>query len=330
MDPARARPRLLPISLADTFANMPNLSRITVRRAQSNGIPWIALTAILSHTGLRTFEISETLHHRDIEDVPPTDRTFPAAPLTTYRHSLSDFRQHPRRFLGDVQVLACLASQQQFRQSIETLIIPSEVAPLAEFAASDWPRLRVLSIRGENPSGVPHLVEVFGRMPALQQLHLNLACTAASGRTKICPSDWRGPSPWPNLKCLVVSYPHPDDRLYSHLPARLEHLALRCWPRRFVYHISQERTRSTKLGWHPYILTASGMLRILSRCASPDLTELELEFEEDPHDIVLFQRIPRLFPGLVTLTIFRYRTPGIAYIPVVRASALRLRTTAAC
>ncbi|EIW63615.1 uncharacterized protein TRAVEDRAFT_43898 [Trametes versicolor FP-101664 SS1] len=300
---------------------MPRLSHISIQDIQLYGVPWASLVAILSHTGLRILDVQDSLHHWDIEDSPASALFFPAPPLTTYRHSLPDYRSRPRDLEGDLGPLACLASQRQFQLSLETLIVPSEAVPFAELAAVEWHRLKMLHIRGERPSVTPPLVCAFGKMPVLQELHVNLACTRTTGSVMICTSDWRGPVPWPELKTLVVSNPHPEDPLYSYLPTSLRHFALRCWPRRYVHVLSHERPILTELGWYPYILTASEMIQVLSRCGSLDLEELELEFEVDERHMELLHLITVAFPNLVSLTVFRYCQPGHPHIPTVSTPA---------
>lgn len=244
---------------------MPKLSRISIRDNRLYGIPWASLSAILSHTGLRVLDTEDSLHHWDIEDMPLNDLFIPAPPLTTYRHSLPDYREHPRNLKGDLHPLACFASQRQFQLSLETLVASSEAVPFAGLATANWSCLTVLHIQGELPTGTPPPVYAFGRMPLLQELHVNVACTPATGRTVICPPDWNGPAPWPELKSLVVSSPQPEDPLYSHLPTNLRHLALRCWPHRYIYIESHERRTTTDLNWQHNILTASEVIQIISR-----------------------------------------------------------------
>lgn len=326
MHPTRVPRREPPLSLTEVFVHMPRLSRISIRDIRLYGVPWVSLSPILSHTGLRVLDMEDSLHHWDIEDMPLINFFISAPPLTTYRHFLPDYREHPRNLRGDLHPLACFASQRQFQLSLETLVASSEAIPFADLATADWPRLTVLHIQGELPRGTPPLVYAFGRMPRLRELHVNVACVPATGRTVICPPDWSGPAPWPELKNLVVSSPHPEDPLYSHLPTALRHLALRCWPHRYIYIESHERHTTTSLNWHHNILTAAELIKILSRCGLPDLEELELEFEVDGRDMELLRLISANFPHLVSLTVFRYRKPGHPHIPIVSASSCTFRT----
>lgn len=317
-DPARVDPKNGLIPLADAFSQLPNISQITFRNTQGLGIPRTVLAIVMSIPGLRTLEVRGGLHHHEDErPSPSTALTFPVAPLTCYRQLHEDYRQQPRCSPGDMVLLRYFASQTQLQQSIETLVILSEDAPLDELAKHDWPRLKVVSLRGERQLAATPLIAVFERMPALQELNLEIACTPATGRTLFCPLDWTGPCPWPKMRSLVVSHPHPGDPLYALLPHTLRRLVLRCWPRRYISLLWHERPYITDLGWYIPYLSSSEMLQILSRCPLPHLEELELEFEEDERDPELFTLIPLAFPNLVTLTIFRYRQPGKVTVPVV-------------
>ncbi len=317
IDPARVDPDNALIPLADAFSQLPNVSQVKFRNTHGLGIPRTVLAIVLSIPGIRTLEVRGGLHHHESERSSPTALTFPVAPLTCYRQLHDDYRQQPRRSSGDMALLRYFASQIQLQQSLETLVILSEDAPLDELAAHDWPRLKLVSLRGELQPAAAPLISVFERMPALQELNLEIACTPATGRTLFCPSDWTGPCPWPKIRSLVVSHPHPGDSLYALLPHTLRRLVLRCWPRRYISLLWHERPYDTDLGWYTPILSSSEMLQILSRCPSPHLEELELEFEEDEHDLELFTLIPLAFPNLVTLTVFRYRQSGKVTVPVV-------------
>lgn len=155
-------------------------------------------------------------------------------------------------------------------------------------------------------------------MPTLGELTLETACASKMGRNLFCPLGWTGPCPWPELTSLAVSYPHPSDPLYAHLPYTLRSLTLRCWPRHYVTLLPHEAHYVVdKMGWDSPILSSSELLQILSRCPPSNLEELELEFEEDGHDLELFALIPLIFPNLVKLTVLRYRKWGNPEVPVV-------------
>ncbi|EIW63610.1 uncharacterized protein TRAVEDRAFT_63022 [Trametes versicolor FP-101664 SS1] len=244
------------------------------------------------------------------------DNALPVGPLASFQQVCDDYRRQPRQSAGDMKLLRELTDHLQLQQSLETLIIPSENAPFDNLTAHDWPRLKVLSLRGEMQRMATPLLSVFQRMPALRELTVETACSYNTGRTLFCPPGWTGPYPWPEMTSLVVSYPHPDDALYALLPPTLQRLSLHCWPRHYTTLVPHESHYIADLGWFSPVLSSSEMLQILSQCPQSDLEELELEFGEDGRDLELFSLIPRVFPNLVKLTILRYRKWGNPEVPV--------------
>ncbi|KAI0630108.1 hypothetical protein C8Q77DRAFT_241141 [Trametes polyzona] len=336
MDPELFNPlRGTPIILADALAQMPLLSSITISDTQHEPVPSDGLAVVLSYPGLRRFHgrLSFGEYPRVVR---PEEWHFHAAPTTSYRQTIPAYRErHLRLCPRDLAVLSHVAKQRQVQLSLEELDVPAEVIPFTTLGATDWPKLRSIRTRGECPLEATPLVRAFGRMPALEELVLRMPSTSQVARTALLPPDWTGPIPWPNLKTLFVSYPDPHDPVYSLLPpAGLRRLELRCWPRRYFHFLRWERPTMYHLGWHDRILTASGMIEILSRCRVHDLEALDVEFEEDGRDVELFRLIASQFPNLTTLTVFRYRAPrhpdahmleiGRALSPLLHLRTLRL------
>ncbi|KAI0630113.1 hypothetical protein C8Q77DRAFT_243583 [Trametes polyzona] len=318
MDPELFNPlRGMPIILADALAQMPLLSSITIFHAQYEPVPSDGLAVVLSYPGLRRFHARITFgEYPWVEQ--PEELHFHAAPITSYRQTIPAYRErHLRSCPRDLAVLSHVAKQRQVQLSLEELDVPAEVIPFAMLGATDWPKLRSIRTRGECPLGATPLFRAFGRMPALEELVLRMPSTSQVARTVLLPPDWTGPIPWPNLKTLFVSYPDPHDPVYSLLPPGLRRLELRCWPRRYFHFLRWERPMMCHLGWHDRILTASGMIEILSRCRVHDLEVLDVEFEEDERDVELFRLIASQFPNLTTLTVFRYRAPWHPDAPMV-------------
>lgn len=316
IDFARLDPERIPIPLVDVLSRLPNVSEVAFRDTGRDGVPRAALVSVLSFPRIRSLDVEDILHF--IAEKSPAHITFAVAPLVSLRQVLPKYRRQPRRSAGDMEFLRYLTDQLQLRQSLETLIIPSENAPLENIATYEWPRLKVLSFCGESQRPATPLIAVFERMPALRELVLETACASKMGRNLFCPSGWTGRCPWPELTSLVVSYPHPDDLLYTHLPYTLRRLTLRCWPRHYVTLLPHEAHYvADDMGWFSPIVSSSEMLQILSRCPPSNLEELELEFEEDEHDLELFTLIPLIFPNLVKLTVLRYRKWGNPEVPVV-------------
>ncbi|KAJ8502090.1 hypothetical protein ONZ51_g186 [Trametes cubensis] len=280
-------PRFTPAILAQAMLGMPLLSRVFIKSFRGNGVPWPYIDAILTLPQLRFFETPTTLHHHAKRGSTPDTLSSSAAPLTSYQQRLYDYRKPPRYRSGDMEPLSCLVREPQVQQSLESLIIPIESAPFADFVTSAWPRLRVLSLRGGRLNSMPPYLRYFSRMPALRELKLNVAHSPAAGRAAFCPIDWTGPFPWPELRTWTVSFPDPDDPIYSLIPS-----------------------------WGSPILAASEMLRLVARCCSPHLRELDIEYTEDSGEIDLLRRIPLAFPNLNRLMIHRYRQRGADYIPI--------------
>ncbi|KAI0329944.1 hypothetical protein GY45DRAFT_1354240 [Cubamyces sp. BRFM 1775] len=315
-DLAYPLPRFTPAQLAQAMLEMPMLTRVIIKGNHGNGVPWPYLDAILTLPHLRAFETPTTLHHYEKGGATPDTLSSPAAPLTSYQQVLYDYRQAPRHHIGDLEPVSCLVRQAQVQQSLKRLVIPMESTPFADFVTSEWPRLLVLSLRGEKTQVMPPYLRYFGRMPALRELTLYVAHSHLAGRGVFCPAGWTGPFPWPELRTWTVSFPDPDDPIYSYIPSSLRSFALRCWPRHYVQFEWPDRSYIGALGWHSPILTASEMLRLVARCRSPHLRELDIEYVEDSSEVDLLHQIPLAFPNLDRLMIHRYRRRGADYIPI--------------
>ncbi|KAI9061771.1 hypothetical protein FKP32DRAFT_1604722 [Trametes sanguinea] len=312
--------RYRPIYLDQVLPRIPRLTRIRVWNNSSSGLPRRALHEILTLPRLRAFEAEDTLHHYAMatDESLINSSTFHSAPLTCYRHVFHDYRSAPRIFSSDLDTIACIASQEHVQQALQVLVLPSEAAPLSILGDANWPELKVLSLRGEDTSDQP-LLCAFGRMPALEELRLEMSRPIDAEPTLVfCPADWSGPFPWPRLKRLIVSYPDPDDPLWSQISRAgdLQHLELRCWPRHYLHHSLDNRVHMAHLGWHSPILLASELLYLLSRCRSSNLLRLDIEYSEDEDDLELLRHIPIFFPNLESLTIHRYRRSNTANVPI--------------
>ncbi|CDO69236.1 hypothetical protein BN946_scf185042.g138 [Trametes cinnabarina] len=262
---------------------------------------------MLSQPGLRTFHANEFL--RTDESFEFAD--FTVAPLTCYRQTVEDYRRH-RYSIPDSALLCFVVVQSQVQQSLETLEVPSEIVPVDLLAQFCWPRLKRVSLRGENWDYHKLLVDILAQMPALEELVLTLAHRVGSDLVRLCPPDWAGSDlPWPQLKALVVTHPARDDPLYARLPSSLCRLTLRCWPRHYLYPDSTIRD----FGWDSPVLSFFDMANILRQCPSNHLDTLEIEFVGDQADIELFRLISRAFPNLSSLTVFRYRPVGVVETP---------------
>ncbi|KAI9067426.1 hypothetical protein FKP32DRAFT_1553269, partial [Trametes sanguinea] len=312
IDPPQDDPYHVSFPLRQVLSEMPQLTAVRIVRVLEAGVPWTALVAALSHPQLRTFDVTGSLYRRGRTHVP----IFIAAPLTHYRQVMDDFRRS-RYSLPDSVFLAVVLNQPQVQESLESLQVPSEFAPIALIAERHWRRLKRLVLRGESWEDDRPVVDLFSQMPALQELVLTLGHPAGTDLHWLCPPNWTGPLPWQELKTLSLTYPDPNDPVYTWLPHTLRHLVLRCWPRHYNFETSETRPTVEGLGWDSPIQSSSAVLDILRRCQCSQLDSLEIEFIADDSDMELFRHISHAFPDLSTLTVYRYRPRHMVNVPVV-------------
>ena len=302
---------------------MPKLQTITISNT-GGGVPWEAINAVIQVPQLRSLRISGLLDHRPT--LPPeTEQSLrlPVSSLATIDYPSNGFR---RVSATEIKLVSVLLRQVATQRSLETLSVPSECAPPDYFGMAEFPRLRELSLIGRRQMVVPRAeqtpyISILANMPRLRKLALTFPQPIDLPRQQIWPAG-AGVSkfPCPDLEDLSVSYPHPDDEFYAHLPSTLRHLTLRCWPRHYLHLLEHDRTEMKKFGWYSPILSSSEMLRILRRCPSHGLHRLEVEFEEDESGRDLFSYIGKAFPQLQYLFIHRYRRAGVDVTSVVSKS----------
>ncbi|KAL7281105.1 hypothetical protein ACG7TL_004412 [Trametes sanguinea] len=290
----RKRSHTIPYPLHQALSEMPRLTSISIAYVGPSGVPWTAVATIISQPGLRSFAIMDSLNQEE----PPNTLFFTAAPLTCYRQRMGQFRL--KRYSVSNSTFLCLVlDQPQVNQSLETLEVPSEIIPLELIPEFRWPRMKRLLLCGEDwRHEIPRTAaELFGQMPALQELVLKLGHREGTPLLRLCPSHWTRPLPWPGLKTLTLTYPDPSDPLYSLLPDTLRSLTLRCWPR----HYNADFYESC----------------ILRRCQLSSLHTLEIEYMADAMDIDPLRTISQAFPNLTSLTIYRYMPNDTDDVPVL-------------
>ena len=299
--------------LKDTLPAMPRLRSIHIgfRWKDEHGLSWDALEAILSASQLREVTIQTYLvcpRGAPARDMPLKN----SAQLTTFRH----VRYTSHSVLHeDAQRTSLAIVVGSLNLYLERLRLPSDLAPIPTLRSLPWPRLRELKLDGVWP---PHLdtplIHIISEMPVLRTLALETALPCDMERQAVWP---RGSSlrfPFPELEELVVSFPHPEDQLYSHLPPTLRSLSLRCCPHHCVY----VWTPDTCMCWHSPISRASELLRILSSVKLPLLRQLQLEYIADHGDAALLDTVSDSFPHLSSLEIHRFRDVDISDVSVVR------------
>lgn len=236
----------------------------------------------------------------------------PVCSLTLFRRTLQSFESYSRA-QAEADLLHGLFNQ--IHHTLQVAEMPSETAPLRAFMNNDWPCLCELILRGGSQQSSKPMVEILGRMPNLRVLKLELARRSGEGPRRVCPPGWAGAFPWPKLEVLTVSYPHPDDGLYSHLPSSLQELTLRCFPRHYVATATGKegefmRRHMYDSGWCSSLPSSSAeILGILRRCGSSlvRLRHLDIEFEESEEDVQLLRHIATTFSTLTFLQFLRYR-----------------------
>lgn len=281
---------------------MPRLQSISLDFLcrESHGLGWDSLAAILSTPQLRSFTLAQFMFSP--RHSLTTDNIGTLAPLTTFRHEQRVVRIESRRFLSQEAALGVVIAK--LRHTLQSLLLPSEVAPFSILMINQWPRLKELHLLGEfHPSQDYHIpfVTLFAGMPKLHVLELELALRKnVNGHyLQLWPFRHEARFPWPVLVDLVVSFPSPEDRIYSHLPR-----SMRCTPHRFFY--SRKPHGLNHL--HSLILHATEMLEILSNVDAPHLEELHLEYHADAAEDELLVCVARRFPHLTSLVIHRFQS----------------------
>ena len=316
------------------LSQMPKLHTITITQTTDGGLPWEAINAMVEvpqlrhlHFNIMRIDDRYTLH-------PNIERSLRlrVTALNTLEYNTYDLRPLTSYSPIEVQVFSVLLGQAATQRSLERLSIPSSCAPLDWLSTRDWPNLHELTLYGQRRQitssvhGRPPIPYIFmlANMPRLQSLKLMLSQPANMKRQAIWPPGMDCEHPCPDLRELVVSYPHPDDEIYTHLPSTLRLLSLRCWPRHYLHFLPHDIKGINSFGWSSPVLTASEMLRILRRCPSSSIHHLELEFEEDSAGGDLFSFLPAKYPQLRHLIIHRYRGTGSDVSSVVSVGPIFL------
>ncbi|KAI0350390.1 hypothetical protein OH77DRAFT_1076451 [Trametes cingulata] len=287
---------------------MPRLDAVVIKGTHNLGVPCLVLKAILRAPLLESFRLAEPLVRQEF--LGSDDLQFQITPsLRHFSYINTDYyRLHPRR--SQVEVHLVQAVLEEASDSLETLILPSEpTLSFDRFAWRSWRALRVLSLTGERPSQIPGqpLISTLSHMRCLRTLVLDFASRHGAVPEPIWPAELDGDFPWPDLQFLSIAFPHPDDQIYSHLPPSVSALRLCCWPRHYIHQSWPELRTSAVLRWDSPVLGASELQRILQRCASPHLYELDIEYKCDGEEMRLLAVLPRAFPYLTSFTLYRYR-----------------------
>ncbi|KAI0656422.1 hypothetical protein C8Q70DRAFT_333982 [Cubamyces menziesii] len=305
--------------LRTALCAMPRLDTIIILDSKNFGVPWVIFATILSTPQLRVFEIRGRIHRAFDRLAEPPYQSF--APLRAFRY-VPDHIDTPVR-IGPIEKRMLVILLEQVSVTLETLVLPSESVPLRLMSLWEWPNLRELRLRGDSRPihrcRTP-LVSVFGRMPRLHTLSLLLAHSKKSPLGPLWPAHSECKSlPWAELKSLTLSWIHPDDLIFAHLPPTLRHLSFRAWPRLFIMYYDAHRLWAERVHWKLKAPKSAQISRILPLCPSANLERIELEYVADSAELELLRRIPDIAPRLEWLQIIRYRSAwDLSPVSVVR------------
>ncbi|EPT04071.1 hypothetical protein FOMPIDRAFT_1115157 [Fomitopsis schrenkii] len=210
----------------------------------------------------------------------------------------------PRSYPSEIVALTTVL--EKVCDTLETLALMSESAPLSVMEGLHWPRLRKMVFYG-SPLVGPFIRACFG-MQRLRYLSVKISPAWSTMPQPIWPAGFDGAFPWPELERLTVSYPDPQDEIYDHLPSTLRSLSLRCWPHQHYQTYLAEDVGMIGYPDTDHLLSPSVLLLLLHRCSMLTLDHLEIEYAADEQDDALLQYVAATFPHLVGLIIHCYRT----------------------
>ena len=306
--------------------NMPHLSsvRLSVNPDVIHGISWKDFTMFLSLPNLQKFSMSGLLF---CPVKSPSDIYDPQLlpPLVSFCYGFSLFRHciyrrefepldYERQYSFTTEEDLLSLALEKLHHSLETLVLPSESAPIRSISSWYWPNLRELRFRGERLSkfSTP-LVTLFSRMPRLRILVIELVLMAAEDDDRIStpiplwPKGLVTSFPWPDLEHLAISHPHLEDEIYSHLPSSINTLSLCCAPHKSEQDWSTKRLGRAARYRYP-VMDSAAILTLLSRCRTPHLKHLEIEYETGDRESDLLHQLLVSYPRLISLQIHRYRS----------------------
>ncbi|KAL1949928.1 hypothetical protein VTO73DRAFT_8809 [Trametes versicolor] len=320
--PRIEHPTLCGYVVSDLFycalRRMPLLSKISISTSVRiyHGLPWPCVQAILAVPQLQELRISQYLLCT-LGATRAQELDMDVAPLTSFTYWLDISRGDPRSHPAEREALGILLPK--LSRTLQKLELPIESLPQEIVRYTRWPHLRHLSVYGEaSPQPKDPYIVILGNMPQLRSLALTFTIKHEMSTPVIWPSGLTMECPWPDLENLTIMHPHLEDQIYRRLPSTLNRLLL-CSP---LYHYDFIWGRGGVISerWlQGPLLTASQTLRLLSRCQTPDLTELAIEFHEDNEEFELLDFLPHAFPRLTSLTANIYRSPkDHAKIPVAK------------
>ncbi|KAL7281023.1 hypothetical protein ACG7TL_004325 [Trametes sanguinea] len=281
---------------------MPRLRGITVSNTRTGeGISWAILQAILSTPQLRSFEVKGRMY-RAYDQLDPAKLDF--APLESLRYHAVVYSKLPRSYAEEKELLSNILSK--LSSTLVTLILPAECISIDTMRRLDWPKLREIHFQG---FCVPDadLVSMLGRFPKLRVLSLDFTIADQSQVQAFWPARAQHEEfPWPELESLALTWVHPKENIFRHLPTTCRRLSLRSWPRPYNhYRVRGDLLRDIR--WRLHLLSPPVILEALQKCCDLPLEHLELEYRASSDDIGLLAYVARTFTRLRTLRLIRYR-----------------------
>ncbi|KAI0708627.1 hypothetical protein C8Q76DRAFT_627048, partial [Earliella scabrosa] len=316
---------------------LPNLSSIRFMDIP-RGVPWGIIKICLSHPGVTSLSFERESHWTSVDPFPEdafsSTHALHLSKLSytppVWRELMSTLNRFRAIDLTAAYALeaSCLDTLvSHMSQSAKCLVLPFETAPIDRMAQLNWPRLRELSLYGRytSPSQVtllPALLsDLMSRMPALRQLRVDVAQLPDCARAPILGRMLSTPRlKCPELRSLTVSYPDPEDAIFSILAPTLIHLSLRDWPRHYFHIHCPAETHA----WVAPILSSSECLAILRRLESWQLESLELVYRADADEGNLLDYVSVSYPNLRSIELHRYRPHTDDAVPHVSRSSLHL------
>ncbi|EIW53501.1 uncharacterized protein TRAVEDRAFT_52631 [Trametes versicolor FP-101664 SS1] len=300
----------------------PVLDSVTFGNA-AGGVPWYAIKKCLDHPTVTSISIGQNSTWMCAPPPTPPDGPQCGCRLTKLSYTPSQWRETESVQRG-TDLRPIYALEENYLRAIvlpmsdtaESLTLPAETAPLLEMASMDWPRLHTLSLIGRytHPDQCHIIPLLLPRMPSMRSLSI---------KVMQCEGMWRPPllKELPEtsfcLRSLTVSYPDPEDPIFSCVGDGLTSLSLRDSPR----HYFQSRYVYRALPAVYPILSAEECLVVLKRISAPGMLMLELVYQADAAEDELLQYLPHAFPLLEELELHRYKAhpkDTVPYLHIAR------------
>ena len=227
---------------------------------------------------------------------------------------------YPEEIAVEARCFAALVPN--LRDTLESLKLPFETAPLECMAGLSWPRLRELCFRGpyRGQEELDLLRKLLVRAaPSLSKVCLEICPPRGGGRAKLFEPG-STPDTCFQLRSLTLAYPDPEDSIFDFVGTQLVHFSLCDFPRLY-YHRS---SMLVALNWAAPVLSSSECLSILKRTPLSRLTSLALVYVWDDVEDELLSYVTHALPRLSQLELHRYRKTAVEIVPYVRSSVCLL------